>query len=354
MNSSMEIEAGQQAATGYQQLSEEQMWGVVIARKYYQTSFPEICEMFKINSQRTAQRVMERYNQREHPNKKETKVREKKKITEESKDRVTEIFQQNPHMSSRKCQKTLNDNSGNPICISYRSICTILKEKEFKYGNAVYKQKLTDKQKENRLKYCLEYCNYDFQHVYFSDESIFSLDQGTGKIWYKKNCVPDRTIQYSNMNTKDASVHVWGAVSITNRSQLYVFNTSVTKEAYVACLTNALLPVFSSKRRHRKLVQDGAPSHTAKLTMTFLEDNHIEVLPHPSRSPDLNPIEMVWAEMKRGFNENITKITSKEELAQTVIELWNKLPQENIAAYINNIKNVMNEVVENKGDFSSF
>ena len=39
------------------------------------------------------------------------------------------------------------------------------------------------------------------------------------------------------------------------------------------------------------LLHDNAPSHTAGKTMTFIQRNNIELLPHPPYSPDLAPCD---------------------------------------------------------------
>ena len=46
------------------------------------------------------------------------------------------------------------------------------------------------------------------------------------------------------------------------------------------------------------LQQDNAPSHNAKATKKFMQDENIDLLYHPPLSPDLNPVEKVWAIMK--------------------------------------------------------
>ena len=44
---------------------------------------------------------------------------------------------------------------------------------------------------------------------------------------------------------------------------------------------------------------DNDPKHTYKVVAKWLKDNQVKVLEWPSQNPDLNPIENVWAELKK-------------------------------------------------------
>ena len=79
----------------------------------------------------------------------------------------------------------------------------------------------------------------------------------------------------------------------------------MNKELYIAILKQTLLPFVSSvyPDGHR-MMADNDPKHTSRTATTCLEENGIHWWRTPAESPDLNPIENVWHELKASFTAN--------------------------------------------------
>jgi len=66
--------------------------------------------------------------------------------------------------------------------------------------------------------------------------------------------------------------------------------------------------MFSFGMQDILIQQDNAPVHKAYNVMDWLERNSIEVVEHPPYSPDLNPIEHAWVELKKRLYQQYPRI----------------------------------------------
>jgi DDE superfamily endonuclease len=98
--------------------------------------------------------------------------------------------------------------------------------------------------------------------------------------------------------------------------------------------------------------QDNAPCHVSRHTMQFFTTNEIKLLEWPSQSPDLNPIEHVWAFMKKKLGKMIIK--NKTELIQQVRAVWSSIPREFIRNLIDSMPRRIEEVVRARGGTTSY
>uniref|UniRef100_A0AAZ3NR22 Tc1-like transposase DDE domain-containing protein n=1 Tax=Oncorhynchus tshawytscha TaxID=74940 RepID=A0AAZ3NR22_ONCTS len=70
--------------------------------------------------------------------------------------------------------------------------------------------------------------------------------------------------------------------------------------------------------------QENDPKLTAKTTQEWLWDKSLNVLEWPSQSPDLNPIDHLWRDLKIAVQRHSS--SNLAELERICREEWEKLP----------------------------
>lgn len=101
-------------------------------------------------------------------------------------------------------------------------------------------------------------------------------------------------------------------------------------------------------------MQDGAPCHTANVIKDFFDDIGMEVLPWPGNSPDMNPIEGIWYNLKDRVNEVTT--TNKRDLIERIINVWFHNPDiaQLIAKYYASMPNRIAALIKAKGGATKY
>ena len=122
---------------------------------------------------------------------------------------------------------------------------------------------------------------------------------------------------------------MWATISNDRKSSLVHFPGNLTAVRYRdEIIQPHLMHVID---RQRELIQqDNARPHTARVTMDYLEQNNINVLPWPSKSPDLNPIEHLWDQLDKRVRQRQPPHQILYKLRQMLQQEWRTIPRKNV------------------------
>ena len=129
----------------------------------------------------------------------------------------------------------------------------------------------------------------------------------------------------------------------------------ITSKIYIEFLKTHFVPWYKTKpfqfKKKVVFVHDGASTHSAKKTVTFLEKigfKEARLIKWPANSLDLNPIEYFWAITKRRVYTNWLQFDSKNTLWEVIHDVFHPITPEVIRNLVKSVDNRIIEVFKRK------
>ena len=231
----------------------------------------------------------------------------------------------------------------------------------FKFTNV---QRLTNRDEMKRVERCKKLLRHltlaRLEKTFFTDEKIFKLQAPNNKQndrVYGVNLSDIIEKGYSEKSHYPSSVMISAGVSKIGKTSIHFVAPGVKINSAYYCndVLSQLLPEMEDMSNGDYIfMQDGARSHTSKVTLAYLDEHCYELLKPdfwPPNSPDLNPCDYaIWGTMEANiWKRRRNKITTLEELKERIVEVWDALPQEFINRSIDSFRKRVNMVVQKNG-----
>ncbi|KAG1142073.1 hypothetical protein G6F37_012705 [Rhizopus arrhizus] len=155
------------------------------------------------------------------------------------------------------------------------------------------------------------------------------------------------------------SIILWGC--ITSRGPEYacrVYDGAMDSQVYMHILFTTYresLAYYGLKHRDVFFQHDNDPKHKSRHTTKWISDNGISVLKDwPPQSPDLNPIEHVWRQLKSKLSRYDTRPKSIDNLWKRIDKEWNSFTENDMQPYYESMPKRIAAVIKRRGNYTNF
>ena len=241
---------------------------------------------------------------------------------------------------------------GRGVCYSVSSTKRVLREHGLFGRRPAKKPFISLKNRRARISFAKSHVDWtvaDWSKVLFSDESKFEIFNKN--VQYIRRRVGER-FNVANLSPTVkhgcGNIMVWGAFSAVGVGPLKLIEGKMTKTVYRDILNDVMYP-YAKENLSEDFIfqQDNDPKHTSKIVKEWFRSEKVSILEWPSQSPDLNPIENLWNELKRSC-AGIRSINASAKF-KLLERKWLEISQEKIVDLIVSMQNRMKAVIEAKG-----
>lgn len=223
------------------------------------------------------------------------------------------------------------------------------------------KRVFSDAEKRKRLTFAEGYRAWtaaDWEHVLFSDEKIFWGKGFHGQIWVRRPIGEALNPDYvAHTVPHPVKTNAWGCFCARGQGYLHLFTDTMDAALQKRILSDNLLP---SARLHYTsdppepwwFLHDNDKKFRSRLVQDFIHNAGVSLIDFPPYSPDLNPIENLWAVMERAVEKHAAETV--DALQDVVADEWKKIDADLLRKLVHSMPARIEAVIAAEGNHTGY
>lgn len=282
------------------------------------------------------------------------------KLTDYDKRKIVRLITSDQCDTAAKVNKELQKDGTINVCT--RTIQNALRSSGLRAAPKVKKPLLSKRHIKARLDFAKRHQHWtidDWNRVIWSDETKINRLGSDGRKWCWKKAGEGLKPRHVNKTVKHGggNIKAWGCMTAHGVGYLTRIDNGLDADLYCRILEEELvqsIEYYGLDKNKIIFQHDNDPKHTSRKATQNLRDLELEVLEWPAQSPDLNPIEHLWEDLKRSLAKYETQPKGMTELWERVEAEWNKISIDTCRKLIDSMPNRIEAVLKAKGGYTKY
>ena len=261
--------------------------------------------------------------------------------------------------------------------VSTRTLHRQLLEEGIQKWRAAERTLLTKERATKHLKWARAHQHWtrdDWAKIVWSDEWLLRQDSDPRKLWVFRRQNKREKFAPKNIRGKldhgGVSVMVWACFCNDKLGPLTFIDGNMNSHVYTSILGTKLIPFIEALQQDShsdiQFQQDNSGVHKSKLTTTWLnnlsEQHGFPTIEWPPYSPDMNPIEELWAHLKTELHRRYPDITSlqgsqttiRKKIQDCLWEVWWDISEEVLNGLIGSMPHRVHALISARGWYTKY